>query len=193
MPLSDLFQVWDCYGRLLYQSAKADSSITALAWCPSGEVFAVGSFNSLILCDKIGVKYHFQNILWNQLSPEIDHMTVSWMLSRGLWQLDTSKGHGSQVTWLVALVSVKLRTINYASGNRSSCRACRCMVESLLDWNWQWLWPFREVPCVQWLYAKEKPNTGMLLSVAWSLDGTQLAGGGSNGSVILGQLVDRFY
>jgi hypothetical protein len=65
-------QVWDCYGRVLYQSAKADSSIMSIAWCPSGEAFAVGSFNSLMLCDKTGVNllssfnspvYHAQHYL----------------------------------------------------------------------------------------------------------------------------------
>jgi hypothetical protein len=45
---------------------------------------------------------------------------------------------------------------------------------------------------MQWPYAKEKLNTGTLLSVAWSLDGTQLAGAGGNGTVIFGQLVDKY-
>ncbi|CAK9221469.1 unnamed protein product [Sphagnum troendelagicum] len=90
------YKVWDCYGRVLYQSAKADSSIMSIAWCPSGEAFAVGSFNSLMLCDKTG-----------------------------------------------------------------------------------------------WPHSKETPDTGMLLSVAWNTDGTQLAGAGGNGMVIFGQLLDR--
>ncbi|KAG0618321.1 hypothetical protein M758_4G054400 [Ceratodon purpureus] len=90
------YKVWDCYGRLLFQSPRADYTITSLAWCPSGDVFAVGSFNYIILCDKTG-----------------------------------------------------------------------------------------------WPYGKEKLNTGTLLSVAWSLDGTQLAGAGGNGTVVFGQLVDK--
>ncbi|XP_024390089.1 uncharacterized protein [Physcomitrium patens] len=90
------YKVWDCCGRLLYQSSKADYSITSLAWCPSGDVFAVGSFNSVTLCDLAG-----------------------------------------------------------------------------------------------WPHGKEKLNTGSLLSVAWSLDGTQLAGAGGNGTVVFGQLVDK--
>jgi hypothetical protein len=50
-------QVWDAYGRLLYQSIPLDYSITSVAWCPSGEMFAVGSFNSLQLCDRMGWAY----------------------------------------------------------------------------------------------------------------------------------------
>lgn len=52
--------------------------------------------------------------------------------------------------------------------------------------------PWAPARCVQWSYAKEKLNTGTLLSVAWSLDGTQLAGAGGNGTVIFGQLIDKY-
>ena len=49
-------QVWDSYGRLLYSSSPQDYPVTSLAWAPDGEVFAVGSFNTLHLCDKTGVR-----------------------------------------------------------------------------------------------------------------------------------------
>lgn len=49
-------QVWDSFGRLLYSSSSHDYPITSLSWAPDGEVFAVGSFNTLRLCDKTGVK-----------------------------------------------------------------------------------------------------------------------------------------
>jgi intraflagellar transport protein 80 len=47
------------------------------------------------------------------------------------------------------------------------------------------------VHCIQWLDTQEKPNSGSLLSVAWSLDGTQIAGVGGNGTILFGQLVHR--
>ena len=49
-------QVWDTYSRLLYSSATHDYPITSVAWTPDGELFAVGSFNTLRLCDKAGVR-----------------------------------------------------------------------------------------------------------------------------------------
>ncbi|GBG65480.1 hypothetical protein CBR_g51075 [Chara braunii] len=91
-----LYKVWDIYGRLLYQSAPADYGITAVTWCPNGELFAVGSFNALILCDKTG-----------------------------------------------------------------------------------------------WTYSRHKPNSGSLSNIAWTLDGTQLAAAGGNGSLVFGQLIGR--
>ncbi|KAI8802527.1 WD40-repeat-containing domain protein [Cladochytrium replicatum] len=48
------YKVWDSYGRQIYSCAPHDHPITALAWNPSGELFAVGSFDLLRLCDKVG-------------------------------------------------------------------------------------------------------------------------------------------
>lgn len=52
-----MVQVWDSLGRLLYQSAPLQSSITALAWSPTSEAFAVGCYNSLLLCHASGWLY----------------------------------------------------------------------------------------------------------------------------------------
>nr|XP_019944246.1 PREDICTED: intraflagellar transport protein 80 homolog [Paralichthys olivaceus] len=51
------YKVWDSFGRLLYSSSAHDYPITSLSWAPNGEVFAVGSFNSLWLCEKTGLCY----------------------------------------------------------------------------------------------------------------------------------------
>ncbi|KAL7842751.1 hypothetical protein SRHO_G00244400 [Serrasalmus rhombeus] len=90
------YKVWDSYGRLLYSSSSNDYPITSVAWAPDGEVFAMGSFNTLRLCDKTG-----------------------------------------------------------------------------------------------WSYALEKPNTGSVFSLAWSADGTQLAGACGNGQVIFAHIVEQ--
>ena len=48
-------QVWDSYGRNLYTSVLHDSPIASLSWAPNGEMFAVGAFNTIRLCDRTGV------------------------------------------------------------------------------------------------------------------------------------------
>ncbi|XP_041351349.1 intraflagellar transport protein 80 homolog [Gigantopelta aegis] len=51
------YKIWDTYGRLMYSSAAHDYPITSAAWTPDGEMFAVGSFNTLRLCDRSGWSY----------------------------------------------------------------------------------------------------------------------------------------
>uniref|UniRef100_A0A7M4ELG6 Intraflagellar transport 80 n=1 Tax=Crocodylus porosus TaxID=8502 RepID=A0A7M4ELG6_CROPO len=95
-PNAKVLQVWDSYGRLLYSSQPHEYPITSVAWALDGELFAVGSFHTLRLCDKTG-----------------------------------------------------------------------------------------------WSYALEKPNTGSIFNIAWSIDGTQIAGACGNGHVIFAHVVEQ--
>ncbi|XP_043222116.1 intraflagellar transport protein 80 homolog isoform X2 [Amphibalanus amphitrite] len=90
------YRIWDRYGRMLYNSTAHDYPVTAISWSPSGDKFAVGSFNTLRLCDKKG-----------------------------------------------------------------------------------------------WSHSLEKPNTGSILRIAWSNDGTQVAGACSNGHVIFAHVIEK--
>ncbi|ESP00252.1 hypothetical protein LOTGIDRAFT_225973 [Lottia gigantea] len=90
------YKVWDMYGRMLFSSGTHDYPITSAAWTPDGEMFAVGSYNTLRLCDRSG-----------------------------------------------------------------------------------------------WSYALEKPNTGSIFNLAWSSDGTQVAGASGNGQVIIANVIER--
>lgn len=49
------------------------------------------------------------------------------------------------------------------------------------------------VPVFQWSYAVEKTNTLSIFHLAWSADGTQLAGACSNGQVIFAHVVDQHW
>ncbi|KAK9814722.1 hypothetical protein WJX72_010508 [[Myrmecia] bisecta] len=89
------YKVWDSFGRLLFQSAPLDHHVTAVAWCPGADLFAVGSLNHLQLCDRSG-----------------------------------------------------------------------------------------------WAYSKESLQTGSILSLSWTQDGTQVAGCGGNGQLVFGRLAD---
>uniref|UniRef100_A0A6I8Q145 Intraflagellar transport protein 80 homolog n=1 Tax=Xenopus tropicalis TaxID=8364 RepID=A0A6I8Q145_XENTR len=93
-----IYKIWDRNGRNLYNSASHEYPITSVSWAPDGELFAVGSFHTLRLCDKTG-----------------------------------------------------------------------------------------------WSYALEKPNTGSIFSIAWSVDGTQIAGACGNGHVIFAHIVEQHW
>ena len=42
-----------------------------------------------------------------------------------------------------------------------------------------------------WSYSHERPNSGSLMDIAWSSDGTQLAAAGGNGATIFAQVIER--
>ncbi|KAA0196998.1 hypothetical protein HAZT_HAZT008351 [Hyalella azteca] len=48
------YKVWDRDGRQLYTSAPLYPNITALAWAADGQLFVMGSYNAIRLCDKNG-------------------------------------------------------------------------------------------------------------------------------------------
>ena len=52
--LYTVYKVWDSFGRQMFQSGGLGYTITSVKWCPNGESFAVGAFNTLRLCDKTG-------------------------------------------------------------------------------------------------------------------------------------------
>lgn len=49
------YRVWDSRGRQIFSSSVHESPISAVAWSPSGDLFAVGAYNTLRLCDYSGV------------------------------------------------------------------------------------------------------------------------------------------
>ena len=51
------YRVWDCFGRQMYCSQPMDYVVTCVSWCPNGEMFVVGAYNVLRLCDKTGWSY----------------------------------------------------------------------------------------------------------------------------------------
>ena len=53
------YRVWDSFGRQLYSSAPYDHVINSAKWSPNGEVFAVGAFEMIRLCDKSGWSHSF--------------------------------------------------------------------------------------------------------------------------------------
>ncbi|EFA04099.2 intraflagellar transport protein 80 homolog [Tribolium castaneum] len=90
------YKVWDGQGRQLFYSGPHDNHITSIAWAPNGDLFAVGSYNTVRLCDYSG-----------------------------------------------------------------------------------------------WSRSLEKPTTGCVYKMAWSGDGTQLAGACANGHVFFAHIVER--
>ena len=56
------YKIWDQYGRNLFVSLPYNYVTTSVSWAPSGEYFAVGSFDMIRLCNKTGWTYSFNKI-----------------------------------------------------------------------------------------------------------------------------------
>ena len=56
------YKIWDQYGRNLFVSLPYNYVTTSVAWAPSGEYFAVGSFEMMRLCNKTGWTYSFNKV-----------------------------------------------------------------------------------------------------------------------------------
>ena len=144
------YKVWDAYGRLLYQSKVIGHEIyrvggggggglaaargpvmpvTSVRWRPSGESFAVGTFDLLLLCDESG---------WIQHKASPKDMDV---LSLG------REGGGQDY---------------HGVGEDLEGRRRQALASAL---------------------SSEMPSS--VLSLAWSVDGTQLACTNGNGSVFI--------
>lgn len=48
------YRVWDSAGKQMFSSVLHDNHIVSLSWSPTGDLFAVGSYNTLRLCDYSG-------------------------------------------------------------------------------------------------------------------------------------------
>ena len=48
------YKVWDIYGRNLYSSQIGEHPVTSVTFSPDGEMIAIGSFQSIRVCDKTG-------------------------------------------------------------------------------------------------------------------------------------------
>ncbi|CAH8475410.1 unnamed protein product [Schistosoma turkestanicum] len=69
------YKVWDSVGRLLHSSAPFEYPVTSVSWSPDGQLFAVGSYATVVLCDKLGwihnlERTHTGSILSIKWSPD---------------------------------------------------------------------------------------------------------------------------
>lgn len=59
------YRIWDAFGRPIYSSDTHYYPITNLKWSPNKDLFVVGAFNIIRLCDKAGVG--FEKIILHDL------------------------------------------------------------------------------------------------------------------------------
>ncbi|RHY74799.1 hypothetical protein DYB34_009094, partial [Aphanomyces astaci] len=127
-----VFRVWDGFGRQLYQSPVCEHVITSIAWSPKGDMFAVGAFNMLRLCDKTGWSYCRERPKAGSL------MDIAWA-SDGT-QLVAAGGNGSTLFAQVVdrhLQWNKIEVIEMSLGYGFLivCTATQCFIYNFQNWN----------------------------------------------------------
>lgn len=60
--VSFIIQIWDQYGRNLFISSLYNYVVNSVSWAPTGEYFAVGSYDTIRLCNKTGWTYSFNKV-----------------------------------------------------------------------------------------------------------------------------------
>lgn len=104
-----IYRVWDSFGRQLYQSHPIAYVITSVAWSPNGELFAIGAYNTLRLCDKTGWAYSHEQPQAGSI------MDIAWA-SDGT-QIAAAGGNGKTVFGQVIERSIEWNNIQVALAN----------------------------------------------------------------------------
>ncbi|KAK3513485.1 hypothetical protein QTP70_015507, partial [Hemibagrus guttatus] len=188
-PSSKSVQVWDSYGGPLYSSSPHDYPITSVAWAPDGDLFAVGSFNTLRLCDKTGSAGSAGKPgSFNPSPPTGLHLAAKGRLP------PLPPFHPHSLLLPICLFEI-LSKVQPPAHTKKSADLARSGVMGWMSGVFVTEQRVGECPCAdyrdRWSYALEKPNTGSVFSLAWSADGTQLAGACGNGQVIFAHIVEK--
>eukprot|EP01029_Cantina_marsupialis_P021312 TRINITY_DN5085_c0_g1_i1.p1 TRINITY_DN5085_c0_g1~~TRINITY_DN5085_c0_g1_i1.p1 ORF type:complete len:753 (+),score=192.31 TRINITY_DN5085_c0_g1_i1:121-2379(+) len=98
------YKVWDASGRCLYQSEPMAQIPMSVAWAPDGQMFAVGSYEQVRLCDKAG---------WIHYRAETPGSGSLFSLK---WSLDGTQfaaGGGSGAVYFAQIFDREVEWANY--------------------------------------------------------------------------------
>jgi len=171
-------KVWAKTGNLRSNIAQSDRSIFSLAWSPgSDQVLYASNKNIYIKHIQAGQKL----VQWK--AHEGCVLKVDWNPSNNLvisggedcrYKIWDTFGRNlftsSPYEYVITSVSWSPNGDLFAVGAFDMLRLC---------------------DKTGWTYSLVKPKAGSIMNLAWSWDGTMLAGGGGNGATVFGYLVDK--
>ncbi|ORZ38192.1 WD40-repeat-containing domain protein [Catenaria anguillulae PL171] len=81
------YKVWDAFGRLLFSSQMLEHPVTSVAWTTAGDAFAVGTWNGVRVCDRLG---------WTLAAASIDCgslLSLCWLPDGTSLAYSSARGH----------------------------------------------------------------------------------------------------
>ncbi|CAM9332690.1 unnamed protein product [Phaeothamnion confervicola] len=173
-------RVWSRSGNLRSTVADGGRCVLAAAWSPDGEAVAVGFGREIHLKAVQAGKKQLQWPAHQGLVLSVDWNVVTGLLvSSGedccyrVWD-----GHGRPL-FASAAHSHVVTSVAWAPGGESFAVGAFNLL--------------RVCDRTGWTQARERPQVGSVMRIAWSADGTQVAGAGGDGTVIFAQLIGRSY
>uniref|UniRef100_A0A3Q3BNH0 Intraflagellar transport 80 homolog (Chlamydomonas) n=1 Tax=Kryptolebias marmoratus TaxID=37003 RepID=A0A3Q3BNH0_KRYMA len=173
-------KIWSKSGMLRSTLASQGSPVYSVAWSPDSDRILYTSGRQLIIKPLQPSAKVIQWKAHDGLVLKVDWNSVNDLILSGgedckykVWDsfgrlLHSSVSHDYPVTSLSWAPDGEV----FAAGSFNTLRLC---------------------DKIGWSYALEKPNTGSVFSLAWSADGTQLAGACGNGHVIFAHVVEQHW
>ena len=173
-------KIWSKSGNLRSTLFATGQSVYCACWGPDDDQVLVASGKTLMIKT---VQASKKNVQWNAHDNIV--LCVDWNVSNGnivsggedcmykVWDSFGRQMYSSRpMEHVITAVSWCPNGECFAVGSHNLLRLC---------------------DKTGWTHCRERPQSGSILDIAWTSDGTQLAGAGGNGSVVFAQVVDRHF
>lgn len=171
-------KVWSKSGNLRSCLASTGQSVYALCWGPDDDQVVIGSGKNLMIKT---VQASRKNLQW--VAHDGIVLCVDWNVANGCiisggedctyrtWDSFGRQLYCSRVMeHVITAVGWSPNGECFAAGSYNLLRLC---------------------DRTGWTHSRERIQSGSILDIAWTSDGTQFAGAGGNGSVVFAQVVGR--
>ena len=171
-------KIWARSGMLRSTLAKSDRPVYSLAWSPSSDHILYASHKNLYIKH---IQAGQKSVQWK--AHEGCVLQVDWNPSNNLvisggedckYKIWDTYGRNlyssSPYEYVITSVAWSPNGELFAVGGFDMVRLC---------------------DKTGWTYSLAKPKSGSVMNIAWSWDGTMLAGAGGNGAVVFGYIVDK--
>ncbi|CAM9606713.1 unnamed protein product [Chrysoparadoxa australica] len=171
-------KIWSRSGNLRSTLMQTGMSLYAISWSPDNEQLLVGVGKDVAIK---GIQAGKSQMQWTAHSGVV--LALDWNIVN-----DLIVSGGEDCTYRVwdsfGRQLFQSNPYTYVITSVSWCPNGECFAVGAFNL-------LRLCDKTGWTHARERLDSGSIMDIDWTSDGTQLAAGGGNGSVLLGQLIER--